>query len=209
METSEIIHEEIQEKIGFSVTASHLLEYLFCPRFTYFEYVLDIPEHQDKRFKVQQGRKIHEKIRKMNPDYLRKKIGVKDKQSDVYLSGRMGIRGIVDEILFLDDGTAAPLDYKYAEYKDKTFKNHRFQLVFYAQLIKDNFHVPVTRGFIVYTRSKNKLIEVPIQQKDFNELEEIVKNLLDIIQRCRYPKPTRYKRRCPDCCYRNICERTI
>ena len=209
METSEIIHEEIQEKTGFSVTASHLLEYLFCPRFTYFEYVLGIPQHEEKRFKVEVGRKIHERVRKINPDYLRKKVGVKDKQSDVYLSGRMGIRGIVDEILFLDDGTAAPLDYKYAEYKDKTFKNHRFQLVFYAQLIRDNFHVPVTRGFIVYTRSKNKLIEVPIQQKDFNELEEIVKNLLDIIQKCRYPKPTRYKRRCPDCCYRNICERTI
>ena len=121
----------------------------------------------------------------------------------------MGLRGIVDEILFLDDGTAAPLDYKYAEYKEKIFKTYQLQLVFYAQLIKDNFHVPVTRGFIVYTRSKNKLIEVPIREKDFDELEKIVKDLLDIIQRCHYPKPTRYKRRCPDCCYRNICERTI
>ena len=102
-----------------------------------------------------------------------------------------------------------PLDYKYAEYKEKTFKNHRFQLVFYAQLIKDNFHVPVTRGFIVYTRSKNKLVEVPIREKDFDELEKIIEDLLDIIQRCHYPEPTRYKRRCPDCCYRNICERTI
>ena len=198
-----------QNNPAFSVTASHLLEYLFCPRFTYFEYVLDIPQHEEKRFKVEVGQKIHERARKINPDYLREKIGVKDKKSDVYLSGRMGIRGIIDEILFLDDGTAAPLDYKYAEYKEKTFKNHRFQLVFYAQLIKDNFHVPVTRGFIVYTRSKNKLVEVPILEKDFNELEKIVEDLLDIIQKCRYPKPTRYKRRCPDCCYRNICERTI
>ena len=198
-----------QNNPAFSVTASHLLEYLFCPRFTYFEYVLDIPQHEEKRFKVEVGRKIHERARKINPDYLRKKIGVTDKQSDVYLSGSMGIRGIVDEILFLDDGTAAPLDYKYAEYREKIFKTYKLQLVFYAQLIKDNFHVPVTRGFIVYTRSKNKLIEVPIVEKDFNELEKIVEDLLDIIQGCRYPKPTRYKRRCPDCCYRNICERTI
>ncbi len=193
----------------FSITASHLLEYLFCPRFTYFEYVLDIPQHEDKRFKVEVGRRIHERARKINPDYLRKKIGVKDKQSDVYLSGTMGIRGIVDEILFLDDGTAAPLDYKYAEYKEKTFKTYKLQLVFYAKLIKDNFHVSVTRGFIVYTRSKNKLIEVPIIEKDFDELEKIVEDLLDIIQRCHYPQPTRSKKRCADCCYRNICERTI
>lgn len=209
METSETVRADIQEETGFSVTASHLLEYLFCPRFTYFEYVLDIPEYQEKRFKVQQGREIHNKIRKMNPDYLRKKIGVTEKKSDVYLSSQMGIRGIVDEVLFFNDGTAAPLDYKYAEYKDRTFKNHRFQLVFYAQLIKDNFHVPVNRGFIVYTRSKNKLVEVPILEKDYTELEEIIGDLLDIIQKGRYPESTKYKRRCPDCCYRNICERTI
>ena len=193
----------------FSVTASHLLEYLFCPRFTYFEYVLDIPQHEERRFKVEVGRKIHERARKINPDYLRKKIGVKEKQSDVYLSSHMGIRGIIDEVLFLNDGTAAPLDYKYADYREKIFKTYRLQLVLYAQLIRDNFSVPVNRGFIVYTRSKNKLVEVPIREKDYEELEKMVLDLLNIIQKCKYPEPTRYKRRCPDCCYRNICERTI
>jgi len=192
-----------------SLTASHLLEYLFCPRFTYFEYVLDIPQHEEIRFKVEVGRSIHEKIRKMNPAYLRKKLGVKEKKSDVYLAGRSSIRGIVDEILFLDDGTAAPLDYKYAEYKERTFKNHRFQLVFYAQLIKDNYHIPVNRGFIIYARSKNRLVEVGIKNKDFIELEKIIDDMIKIIINCRYPKPTSVKKRCPDCCYKNICERTI
>ncbi len=203
------LQPELSCESDYSITASHLLEYLFCPRFTYFEYVLDIPEHQDKRFKVQLGREIHKKIRKMKPDYLRKKIGVTEKKSDAYLSGRSGIRGIVDEILFLNDGTAAPLDYKYAEYKERTFKNHRVQLVFYAQLIIENFQVPIKKGFIVYTRSKNKLVEIPIQNKDFDELDIIISGLLDVIVKCKYPKPTRYKRRCPDCCYRNVCERTI
>ena len=199
----------MQTESKYSLTASHLLEYLYCPRFTYFEYVLDIPQHEETRFKVEVGRSIHEKIRKMNSDYLRKKLGVKEKKSDVYLAGKSGIRGIVDEILFLNDGTAAALDYKYAEYKDRTFKNHRFQLVFYAQLIKDNFQVPVNKGFIVYTRSKNKLVEVPIQDKDFNKLDKIISGLLDVIIKCKYPKPTGYKSRCHDCCYKNICERTI
>lgn len=193
----------------YSLTASHLLEYLFCPRFTYFEHVLDIPQHEEKRFKVEVGRKIHERSRKINPGYLRKKIGVKEKKMDVYLASPAGIRGIVDEILFLNDGTAAPLDYKYAEYKERTFKNHRYQLVFYGQLIKDNYHVPVTRGYIIYSRSKNKLVEVPIKAEDFDELDRIIKGLLDIIVNCKYPAATRYKRRCPDCCYGNICEKTI
>ena len=108
---------------------------------------------------------------------------------------------------FLDDSTAAPLDYKYAKYKERTFKNHRYQLVFYAQLIKDNFYVPETRGFIIYTRSKNKLIEAPIREKDFKALRKTISEILDIVQQCMYPKPTKYKQRCPDCCYRNIYEK--
>ncbi len=209
MQQEGLPNHDIEQESDFSMTASHLLEYLFCPRFTYFEYVLDIPQYEDKRFKVEVGRTIHEKIRKLNPDYLRKRIGVKEKKSDVYLAGRSGIRGIVDEILFLDDETAAPLDYKYAEFKDRTFKNHRFQLVFYAQLIKENFRVPVNKGFIVYTRSRNKLVEISIRDNDFDELDKIINGLLDVIVKCKYPKPTRYKRCCPDCCYRNVCESTI
>ena len=203
IESPELQEQETEN----SLTASHLLEYLFCPRFTYFEYVLDIPQHEEKRFKVEVGRTIHERIRKANIGYLRRKFGVKEKKIDVYLSGHSGMRGIVDEILFLNDGTTAPLDYKYAEYKDRTFKNHRFQLIFYARLIKDNYQVPVTRGFIIYTRSRNKLVEVPIHEKDFDELGIITKGILDVIQRCKYPQPTKYKQRCPDCCYRNICEK--
>ena len=193
---------------GF-ITATHLLEYLYCPRFIYFENVLDIPENQEKRFKVQKGRKVHEIVRKTNPAYFRKKLGVKDKKSDVYLASSLGIRGIVDEVLFLNDDTAAPLDYKFAEYKQKLFKTYRFQLIFYARLIKDNFQVPVKKGFIIYTRSKNKLVEIPIKDKDFIELEKIVDDMISIINNCRYPKPTSVKRRCPDCCYKNICESTI
>jgi len=209
MEPGGQAEQKIVGEFEYSLTASHLLEYLFCPRFSYFEYVLDIPQHEEKRFKVEIGRTIHEKAKKMNPEYLRKKFGVKEKKTDVYLAGKAGIRGIVDEVLFLDDGTAAPLDYKYAEYKERTFKNHHYQLVFYAQLIKDNFQVPVNRGFIIYTRSRNKLIEIPIQHKEFDALREIIDDLLDVIVKCKYPKPTRYKGRCSDCCYRNICERTV
>ena len=198
-----------QENTLFSITTSILMEYVFCPRFTYFEYVLGIAQNEGKRFKVEKGREIHEKVRKTNPNYLRKKLGVINKKSDVYLASPIGIRGIVDEILFLNDGTAAPLDYKYAEYKEKLFKTYRTQLVFYAQLISDNYDIPVDRGYIIYTRSRNKLVEMSFTKDDFNELDKNIKGLLDVIMHCKYPMPTRYKRRCADCCYANICEQII
>jgi CRISPR-associated exonuclease Cas4 len=194
--------------ISFSITTSQMMEYVFCPRFSYYEYVLKIPQNEGKRFKVEKGRTVHEKVRTMNPDYLRKKIGAVGKKANVYLTG-LGIRGIVDEIIFLNDGTAAPLDYKYATYKDKIFKTYRMQLVFYARLIQDHFKVPVNRGYIIYTRSRNRLVEVPLIEADFRELEKTIQGLWDVIMHCKYPKPTRYKRRCSDCCYKNICERSV
>ena len=210
MKTQAQSDREIQQEAEYSLTASHLLEYLFCPRFIYFENYLDIPQHQERRFKVQKGRTIHEDKMLVNPQYLRKKFGCIERKKSVYLSSTTtGIRGIVDEVLLLDDGTAAPLDYKYAEYKDLTFKNHRYQLTFYGQLISENFKVPVNRGFIVYTRSRNKLIEVPITDQMYSELDKIISDLLNIIQKGIYPKPTKYKARCADCCYRNICEKVI
>jgi len=38
-----------------SITASQILEYLYCPRLTYFEYVMDIPQNEGQRFKVKKG----------------------------------------------------------------------------------------------------------------------------------------------------------
>jgi CRISPR-associated exonuclease Cas4 len=197
------------ETKAFSITATDLLEFLYCQRFTYFELYLKIPEHQEKRFKVTKGRTVHGDKGKINPDYLRQKIGCIRKEKSVYLVSEIGIRGIVDEILFLADGTAAPLDYKFAEYKETTFKNHRFQLAFYAQLINDNYSIPVNWGYIVYTRSNNKLVEVPISIQMFDELKRIIRQLMEVVQKGIYPEPTRYKARCADCCYKNICEMTI
>jgi CRISPR-associated exonuclease Cas4 len=193
----------------FSITASNLIEYLFCPRFTYFEIYLAIPQHEEKRFKVEQGRKVHDDKTRFDSDYLRKKIQCVGRKTNVYLASKNGLRGIVDEILFLADGTAAPLDYKYAEYKDKTFKNHKCQLAFYGTLIKECFNVPVNRGFIIYTRSRNRLIEVDISEKVYSDLHEAIHNLLAIAQRGIYPGPTRFSAQCVDCCYRNICETGI
>lgn len=192
-----------------SITATDILEFLFCPRFTYFEQYLKIPEHQEKRFKVQKGRSVHLDKTRTNPDYLRKKLGCKTRKKDVYLSSKKGIRGIVDEVLFLDDGTAAPLDYKYAEFKDRTFKNHKYQLTLYGELISEEYGVPVNRGYIVYTRSKNKIVEVQITDAMYDGLSAIVQSMLDVIQKGVYPKPTKYKARCSDCCYYNVCEKSI
>lgn len=187
-----------------SVTPSEIIQYLYCPRFIYFEKVLGIPQFEEKSYKAMRGRDLHDRKIRMNKDYLRKKIGVVDKYQEQYLTNSM-IRGIVDEVLFLDDGTAAPLDYKFAEYKDKVFNTYQTQLACYAWLIEENFNKPVNRGFLVYTRSKNKIIDVMIEDTLKKEVKDAAGAIIEIIDRNRFPKATRYKKRCIECTYRNIC----
>ena len=188
------------------VTVSDALEYLFCPRFIFFERCLMIPEHQEKRFKVLKGRELHEIREKVNRDYLRKRLKCTRKEISVYLtSHKYHFKGEVDEVLFLEDGTAAPLDYKYAEFKNTIYKTHKYQAALYGILIMEHFGVDVKKGFVCYTRSNNYVVEIDFRQKDFEMAKQIVREILMIIQRGYYPEGTKQKARCVDCTYKNIC----
>ncbi len=187
-----------------SVTPSEIIQYLYCPRFIYFEKVLGIPQYEEKSYKAMRGRNLHERKMEINKEYLRKSIGVTDKLQEQYLTNEL-MRGKVDEVLTLEDGTMAPLDYKFAQYKEKVYSTYKTQLACYACLIEDNFDKKVNRGYLVYTRSSNKLITIEIGEEQKREVKECAKAIGEIIQTNRFPKATRYKKRCIDCTYRNIC----
>ena len=183
---------------------SQIIEYLYCPRYTYFEHVLLIPQNEDKYFKVERGREIHDEKLERNKDYLRKKIGAVQKWTDMYL-GNDYLRGKVDEILELEDGSLAPLDYKFAVWKDRVFETYVQQLYCYALLIESVYKKPVYRGFLVYTRSKNKLVDVPITPTAKEKVQHSIEEMLKIIEGNSFPKATKFKKRCLNCTYRNIC----
>ncbi|MCK4260779.1 MAG: CRISPR-associated protein Cas4 [Halanaerobiales bacterium] len=189
-----------------SITPSEVIEYMYCPRFIYFMLYLQIPQHEEQSYKVQVGRDIHKEKEEINKNYIRTKLDVKEKLISQYLSSEnYQIHGIVDEILFIEDGTASPLDYKFAEYNGKIYETYKSQIVMYGLLIEENFKVPVKKGYIVYTRSKNKLMEIEITKKDRQKVLSTVDEIIRILQKGYYPEGTKYKSRCLDCCYRNIC----
>lgn len=111
----------------------------------------------------------------------------------------------VDEVLLLEDGSYAPLDYKFAEWKERLYDTYRQQLICYAVLIEDNFGGEVKKGFLVYIRSSNKLIEVDINEKAKEEIKESMAAMAEIISKNFFPKATKFKQRCLNCTYRNIC----
>ena len=188
----------------FSITPSHIIQYLYCPRFTYFEYVARIPQSEEKEYKVLQGRALHEAKTEQNRNYLRRRIGSTDKQTEVYLTNGL-LRGEVDEVLTLSDGTMAPLDYKFAKWEGRLYDTYQTQLICYAWLIEANFNQPVTRGFLVYTRSNHHLEEVPISGQDVERVKSAALAIQDIIQNNTFPRATKVQKRCDHCTYRNVC----
>ena len=188
------------------ITPSEVIEYLFCPRFVYYMNVMKVDQHENRRALVNKGRDIHKLKLVQNKDYLRKKAGAIDKLNDVYLSSEnLKLVGKIDEVLFLQDCTAAPLDYKYAFWENKIFKTHKYQQTLYALLITENFNLPVNKGFIVYTRSNNHLEELAITDALKKKAIILVDEIFKIINDEMYPKGSNSKRKCSDCTYRNIC----
>ncbi|OGP79122.1 MAG: CRISPR-associated protein Cas4 [Deltaproteobacteria bacterium RBG_16_49_23] len=188
------------------ITPSDVIEYLYCPRFIYFMKCLDIPQHEDERYKVIKGREVHEEKSKINREYLRKKLGCVSKDISVYMtSSVLHLRGEVDEVLSFSDGTLAPLDYKFAEYKDWVFQTHKYQSTLYALLIMENYGNEVNRGYVCYIRSKNFIKEILFCNDDFEKGKSLIKEVLRIISKGYYPKKASSAAHCIDCCYRNIC----
>ncbi|MEO1519026.1 MAG: CRISPR-associated protein Cas4 [Bacteroidota bacterium] len=190
----------------FSLTPSHIIAHLYCPRFTYFEHVLRIPQYEDRHYKVNRGRQVHQQKAIQNSGYLRRRLGVQGKLLNPYLTNDL-LRGEVDEVLFLSAEEYAPLDYKFAQFKDRVYGTYKTQLYCYAHLIESNFQKKVSKGFLVYTRSQHRLVEVPIHRRHIDKVKKDAADICDLLAKNHYPKATPYKKRCVTCTYRNICTR--
>ena len=196
----------INQSTDIFVTPSEVIEYLFCPRFVYYMNVLKIEQHEHKRALVNKGREIHQLKMVQNKNYLRKKAGAIDKKIDVYLtSKKLKLVGRIDEILFLENNEAAPLDYKFAFWENRIYKTHKIQQTLYALLIEENFDKKVNKAFLVYVRSKNHLEEIKITENMKKTAMEIVNEIFDILNINYFPKGTKDKNKCLDCTYRNLC----
>ncbi|MGC8979496.1 CRISPR-associated protein Cas4 [Caldisericum sp.] len=187
-----------------SLTASHIIEHIYCPGFTWFQYVLNIPQYEEKYYKVLLGREIHEQRGRINKEYLRKKIGVQKKWMGFYL-GYEHLRGVVDEVLFLKDGSYAPLDYKFAEWNDHLYSAIKIQLNCYAFMIEKIFGGPVFKTFVVFMRSKNRLVETPFTEDDKQLIERSVSEIIAMIETNKTPTVKRNINKCNQCTYRKVC----
>ena len=128
------------------------------------------------------------------------------KESDISLSSKKNFfHGKLDELLFLEDGTIVPLDYKFSEYTGKVYDTYKYQLAMYSMMIEENYNVESRKGYIIFTRSNNKLKEIEYNEEDFSKVRFFVNDILEIINKGIYPLDVENKNKCKDCCYRKFC----
>jgi len=150
------------------------------------------------------GRDIHEK-KALQPVYLRRKIGVIKLERNVYLSNaELGVSGIIDDLLYFKGGKMCSLDYKFAFYKTR-FQTQFYQNVLYSLLIEKNYLTNVDFCYIVYVRDHNRLMQYPIAEEHKQLVLESVRDAQRIIGAGYFPKATRHRKSCPDCCFHNLC----
>ncbi|MEQ8197750.1 MAG: CRISPR-associated protein Cas4 [Clostridiaceae bacterium] len=203
MKLSQDLFSEFEEY----VTPSDIIEFIYCPRFTYFMKNLGIRQYEENRFKVQLGREKHLDKKSQNVKQVRKRIkGVSKEQEKYLISKKYGLKGIVDEIYLLEDGTHAPLDYKFAEFKEREFNTYKTQMALYSLMIEDIYNSKVNKFYLVYIRSKNLIKETEFDDKLRKMALKYLSDYWKVIKGF-YPKATASKARCVDCCYRNICEK--
>ena len=167
-----------------------------------------IPQYEELRPKVLIGREIHEQKVKTLGTYLRKRIGVVDKKVNLrVVSKKLGLSGIIDELLFFDDGTVGPLDYKFAEWKGWIHKTLYYQSIMYGVLAEEALGMQSLRGYVVYTRSSNHIERIDFPDNKTELVKKLIEHVLDIIVNEVYPESTASKMQCSDCAYRKICLR--
>ena len=189
-----------------SITVSKVIEYLYCPRNIFYMDVLGIPKNEKNNFKVREGVNLHEKKLVQNKAYLRKDLMVLKKETDIMLKSEKDfLHGKLDELLFLEDGTAVPLDYKFSEYTGEIYDTYKYQLAMYSMMIEENYNISSKKGYIVFTRSNNKLKEIEYNEKDFSNIRKYIQSTFEIIKKGIFPIEVRKSNKCSDCCYKKLC----
>ncbi len=187
------------------LTATDLMNYAYCPRLIYFIHVLRRKQittkkeykgrekesdfqHKAKRTKVV---KTYPKLPKMLKTHL--------------TSENLGIRTIADSIMINAEANEAyPIQAKYSFKPRSVYRTQKLQLAMEALIIEEKMHYKVPYGFIKFLRA-GELVKVSLPDSLKLETVSTFGKIAKIMHSENIPKRTKYRKRCVDCCFKNIC----
>lgn len=187
---------------NIELKVSDIKQYLYCPRVVYFYYVL--PVQAKSTFKMEYGKDQHIKWEELEKRRTYKKYKLSEGErifNSFFVSDRLGLAGKLD-LLIKTPEEYVPVEFKYTS--GEIALSHRYQLVAYAMLVEDVYHLTIRRGF-VYLIMLNKLEEIIFTQDARLQVKKVLEKIRNMIKKEIMPEANRFRSCCRDCEYLNFC----
>jgi CRISPR-associated exonuclease Cas4 len=199
----------IDTEAPFSVT--DLKQWVYCPRVLY--YYTCLPDIRPITYKMEAGIEAGESEEAREARRSLKAYGIERgsplaharREFNVRVtSNRLGLRGVVDMVLWLEDskaGEVVPVDYKLSQVSGEHFK---LQLAAYGMMLEEMSGLPARRGF---------LYSIPLRRAEMVRLDERLRGRLAATLETMHamlwsesmPAPTPQHGKCLSCEFRRFC----
>lgn len=180
-----------------------LKQFVYCPRVVYYTHCL--PLLRPVTYKMEASQEQHEKAATDEARRSLRAYGLNEgeRRFDVTLtSARLGLSGRMDMVIVLGEAEAIPVDYKLSRHGDA--RQFHQQLAAYAELIEENWQIPVQRGFL-YLLPERRAEEVKLTGRLRSRVRTEVAAMRGMIQGQHMPEATAVRARCVDCEFRRFC----
>ncbi|HRI57723.1 MAG TPA: CRISPR-associated protein Cas4 [Anaerolineae bacterium] len=192
-----------QAGAGWYLRVTDLKQFAYCPRIVYYSYCL--PLVRPTTYKMEAGVEAHEKAAGDEARRSLRAYGLSagERRFDVALtSERLGLSGRIDMVIVLDQSEAIPVDYKLSRHGEA--RHFHQQLAAYAELIEENWQIPVRRGFL-YLLPERRGEEIKLTGRLRAGLRSQAAAMRAMISSQTMPEPTPSRARCVNCEYRRFC----
>jgi len=185
-----------------TLTVTDIVEYAFCPKFTYFINILGLNQFEHKRGTVSAGRKLHNKHEKNDLQYLPQGLEGKKITAHNYFSAKYDLSGKIDEAVESNEEVIL-IERKYTD-NHKVYPALRVQLGLLSILIEENLHKPVRKAIVIFSKTKRKIIHVSMDDSIRDESLKMLNDVKQVIKNEIMPE-SNFDNRCLNCTFRRIC----
>jgi CRISPR-associated exonuclease Cas4 len=181
-----------------------LKQWVYCPRILY--YYTCLPDIRPVTYKMEAGREAGqaEEVREARRSLKAYGLSKGRREFDVPVtSSRLGLRGKVDMVIWLEDAAERfiPVDYKLSKESSLHFK---LQLAAYGVLLEEMSGGTARRGFL-YSIPLRKAEEVRLDRTIREKLLSSLDAMHRMLLRESMPEATRQRGKCVACEFRRFC----
>jgi len=196
------------------ISATDVKNWVYCPLIVYFRKVLRL---KPKLYSQQRdGLERHDEIvRKIS---RRVGIALRDKKIDIkrkiigwnVIIPEERLWGTVDLVVETKSGEIIPVEIKIMKSdRGKPWRDHIYQLAFYAILLEKITNKLIKRGFIYYVEEE-KLVEISITNHEKCYVRRVINSIRKMLETEKAPRIRISKRRCTGGCgYGWVCKKLL